>query len=306
MKKLLCLFAALIFLADSLYCQDAEREIISLLLSSGTVRDRDITQLIKINMGIPGGDNWLVEWTAKPPRGIFLYVYVVNGGNIIHEILLGNNFNVSEVSSFDIMGDIPGTQIGKGSSAIYDYNDDGLDDFFNYGLYGRGFYIIIKGYDTEKGSIEEYAEIPFEIIDREKGPAPIEFITYKRMKGFKVFYLQNEVAGGPGWISDPDPKNGKWIFYTWDKLRREFVEVEEFDEAGLEETYRKPQELILEEEKETSQLVLEIHNTDEFAETRVEQKPAFTQGLSSYIGIGGIFVIAAAAIFFVIRKKKRV
>ena len=74
---------------------------------------------------------------------------------------------------------------------------------------------------------EDYCEIPFKIIDRVNGPAPVEFMTYNGMYGFKVYYSNNEVTGGIGWVPDPDPKNGKWIFYTWDAEQKKYVEIGE-------------------------------------------------------------------------------
>jgi hypothetical protein len=46
---------------------------------------------------------------------------------------------------------------------------------------------------------------------------------YKGMQGFQIRYNVNEVAGGEGWVSEPDPRNGLWFFYTWDKRERRFV-----------------------------------------------------------------------------------
>ncbi len=70
-------------------------------------------------------------------------------------------------------------------------------------------------------------EIPFKIIDSEYGPAPVEFISYNGIFGFKVYFFDYEVAGGIGYVYEPNPQNGKWIFYTWDAERREYVEVGE-------------------------------------------------------------------------------
>ena len=240
MEKAVYLFIVLILLAGSLYCQDEEGEIKTLILSNYSTSDREITLLKRINMGISGGDNWLVEWTSNR-LGVYkskmLFLYVINGSNIIHEINMGPSYYVSEHTDFDIMKDIPGIRVGEGSCVVYDYNGDGFDDIFNYGFSGRGAYIWIMGHDLNKEDIEFYSEIPFEIIDRARGPAPVEFVTYKGMKGFKVYYMGYEVAGGPGWVPDTDPRNGKWIFYAWDEKRREFVEIEEVEEGGIESAW---------------------------------------------------------------------
>jgi len=98
---------------------------------------------------------------------------------------------------------------------------------FVYGFFGRGFFIIIRGYDATQDNFVLYCEIPFEIIDPKKGPAPVEFMTYNGMYGFKVYYSNPEVAGGLGWVPNPDPKNNTWRFYTWDAEQRKYVEIGE-------------------------------------------------------------------------------
>jgi len=128
------------------------------------------------------------------------------------------------------MQDIPGTRIGNSTSSFGDFNGDGIDEIFQYGFGGNARLVSILGYDAEKDDFVSYtfnSWITFEIIDPHNGPAPVEFMTYNGMYGFKVFFYQLEVAGGPGWVPDPNPKNGKWIFYTWDAEKREYVEVGE-------------------------------------------------------------------------------
>jgi hypothetical protein len=146
---------------------------------------------------------------------------------------IGLNYNKDSEriqSRFDIMKDIPGTHIGNGTSSIGDFNGDGLDEVFNYCFSGMGNFIFILGYDEGKDDNIVYCDIPFQIIDPENGPAPAEFLTYKGMEGFKVYYVQLNVAGGPGYVPEPVPDNDKWFFYTWDDEKREYVRVEEITE----------------------------------------------------------------------------
>jgi len=42
--------------------------------------------------------------------------------------------------------------------------------------------------------------------------------------------LEYRFNRGEGWVSDPDPKNGKWIFYTWDTEKRTYIEIGEIIE----------------------------------------------------------------------------
>jgi hypothetical protein len=312
MKRTLCLFIALVLLAGSLYCQDEESEMKTLILAQNTRRSSDITFLKRINMGMPGGDNWLVERTTNRPgedKNCVLFLYVINGSSIIQEENLGLNFDVSEYTSFDIMQNIPGTQIENGSCVIYDYNGDGFDEVFNYGFYGRGYFVRITGYNPEKEDIVDYADIPFQIIDRDRGPAPVEFVTYKGMKGFKVYYFVGEVGGGPGFIPNPSPKNHRWFFYAWDEGQREFVEIEEFvEEINSDYLVETSVGTAVSEDFD----IAEIESMKTFAlgksEKRTQSKLSSDSGNSRfifYIAIAVGVTALALALFFAVRRKKR-
>jgi hypothetical protein len=130
-------------------------------------------------------------------------------------------------SRYDIMRDIPGAHIGNGCSSFEDFNGDGIDEVFQYIFGGNGKFIFIIGYDADNDKLKLFCEIPFIIIDPENGPAPVEFMTYKGMNGFKVYYYALNVAGGIGYVPEPNQDNEKWFFYTWDEIKREYIEVEE-------------------------------------------------------------------------------
>ena len=177
----------------------------------------------KINFGIPRGKNWIVRLNN---RGVI--IYAING-ELIEKRYYSTSFNLDDESEFNIMQNIPGTRIDNSTSSFGDFNGDGIDEIFEYGFYGRGSFILIWGYDKAKDDYVDYCEIPFKIIDPKNGPAPVEFMTYRGMFGLKVYYSNNEVAGGIGWVSDPDSKNGKWIFYTWDAEQKKYIEIGEVD-----------------------------------------------------------------------------
>jgi hypothetical protein len=188
-------------------------------------RGAEIAFIEKANFGVPGGDNWIIRLNDG---GIL--IYSIND-NRIDKRYYFSNYNVDEYSFFDIMRDIPGTHIGNSTSSFGDFNGDGNDEIFQYAFGGNAYLIGIDGYDPEKDDIVSYTDwITFELIDREFGPAPVEFMTYQGMYGFKVRFFQSEVAGGPDYVYEPNPKNGKWIFYTWDEGQREYVEVGEVTE----------------------------------------------------------------------------
>jgi hypothetical protein len=183
--------------------------------------NKKIIYIEKANFGITGGENWIVRLDSRS-----ITIYVINNKIIIKSYDFAS-FNLDDKSEFDIMQDIPGTRIGNSTSSFSDFNGDGIDEIFEYGFYGRGFFIIIWGYDEAKDGFVSYCEIPFDIIDPKKGPAPVEFMTYRGMFGFKVYFESTEVADGIGWVPDPNPKNDTWRFYTWDAEQRKYIEIGE-------------------------------------------------------------------------------
>jgi hypothetical protein len=213
--------------------EDTSQNILNTPLSAEEVREflyendnyikrfkPEITFITKANFGIPGGDNWIVRLSDG-----WILIYAING-NMIEKRYEFTSFNPEEHSDFDIMRDIPGERIGNTSSSIGDFNDDGIDEVFEYGFYGYGKRIIIWGYDLGKDDFISYCEIPFALYNR-YGPAPVKFMTYRGMYGFKVSFYTGDVAGGPDYVPESYPDNGKWFFYTWDVEQREYVRVGE-------------------------------------------------------------------------------
>jgi hypothetical protein len=184
----------------------------------------EIVFIEKANFGIPDGDNWIVSlYTGE------IFIYAINDGRIERKYSLSTSNYTSDVLD-NIMRDIPGIRIANSISSIGDFNRDGIDEIFKYEFTGRGDFIYIYGYDEENDIFDffsDYFEIPITFIDDNYSSSPVKFMTYKGMYGFKVFYKNLEVGGGPGWVSDPDPKNNKWIFYTWDEGQRKYIEVGE-------------------------------------------------------------------------------
>jgi len=191
-------------------------------------RDAEIIFLEKANFGIPGGDNWIIMLNSR-----HIFIYVINDGRIEEDYygtVGGQHFvdqNLYEISVYNIMRDIPGVHIPGGGVSFGDFNGDGKDELFRY-LYVKelGHNIDIFHYEPQKKGFV-FCRIRHKLIDQNNGPAPVEFITYNGKYGFKVYYSNVEAAGGQGWTPEPDPKNDKWIFYTWDENQRMFVETGE-------------------------------------------------------------------------------
>jgi hypothetical protein len=227
-KFIAVFFFFLVFLAPCFsQFSEEEQRIIELLYETQEIHTEggwSILFIKEVNMGVPGGENWLVEWLDR-----VTILYTVNGDEV-NQIGIFPNFDPAEESNFDIMKDIPGTRIGNSGSAIGDYNDDGYDEVFVYGFSGFLWFISIYGYDDTREKVVSYCEIPFGLVDPDKGPAPVEFMTYRGIKGFKMY--QDIANGTPA--HDPRHKiegeNRSWYFYAWDEGVRKFVELAEIGE----------------------------------------------------------------------------
>lgn len=190
-----------------------------------TKNERQITEynariifISKANFGIPGGDNWIV-WLSSQ----VLVVYAINDSGIVKRYT-STGFSLEEESRFDIMRDIPGTRIGNLASSFGDFNGDGIDEIFEYGFYASTSEIIIQGYNAEKDDFVDFCRTIYKLIDRENGPAPVEFMTYNGMYGFKVYYFEYDPT-----YRSKNPRHNKWFFYTWDAEQREYIEVGEVE-----------------------------------------------------------------------------
>ena len=187
-------------------------------------RNLEIVFIEKANFGIPEGDNWIVQLSDN-----LVLIYVINGSKIVKRYSFISD-SMERFTSFNIMKDIPGIRIGNSTSSFGDFNGDGIDEIFEYAFGGNAYLITIQGYEEEKDDFVSYtldSWITFKIINHENGPAPVKFMNYQGMDGFKVFFFATGVAGGQSYASDWNPNNNKWIFYTWDSEQRRYIEAGE-------------------------------------------------------------------------------
>jgi hypothetical protein len=186
-------------------------------------RHEKITFIQKVNMGIPVGENYLVEWNNHS-----IIFYNIDQGKVIKRIICSPNFNPAPITKFNIMKDIPGIRIGDGATTVGDFNGDGVDEILSLLFGGSSFVFEISGYDFQTDMMKVFCSIRFDIVDSENGPAPIEFITYKGMKGFMIYFdLYNGKPKHP-------PKNiidgySAWYFFAWDEESASYQEIEEID-----------------------------------------------------------------------------
>jgi hypothetical protein len=214
--------------------QSREDEIKTLLYAvdrQATEYNDEITYVQRVNIGIPGGDNWLVEWHENKYNSYLLSCYAIQENmEIANDFFIGSNSYHFKASRFDIMAEIPGKRVRDSTTVIGDYNNDGVDELFMFIFGGSRTKIEISGYNPDIGSFFCMCSVDSAIVDPENGPAPVEFITYKGMEGFKVYCIAEQPHVAP-------PKNiikglYAWYFYAWDEKVREYVEVEEYIEGA--------------------------------------------------------------------------
>ena len=254
-------------------------------------RGGDILYLSKINLGIPGGDNWIADRSNGRA-----YIYVVDNDRKVNikeiisyaepsKIMYMDQSTYSRVNlEFDIMRDVPGTRISNKVAIFMDFNGDGIDEIFDF--YDSESLCTIFGYNSDNGEIESCFGYHYDIRDP-KGPSPVEFINNQGVYSIKV-----------NWWSLRE-KQYFWIFFAWDEEQRKFVEVEDWEKPYME----------------LSQPVLAEQSTDEVElveDRRVQEDAAFApvdSGKSSRFNfyiviIAGIIVLAAVTVFIEVKKKK--
>jgi len=171
-------------------------------------KDKEIIFIEKANFGIPGGENWIVLLSNDK-----IYYYSIINNKIIKEEF-DNSWRFDEYSDFDIMQNIPGTHIGNTTSSFGDFNNDGTDEIIYISFGQMAYQVGIYAYNIENDSFKPYTGwVQFEIIDKVNGPAPVEYLTYKGMYGFKVYFPNKKT------------ENNNWIFYTYYIEQKKYIEV---------------------------------------------------------------------------------
>jgi hypothetical protein len=297
------LFFFLLLLVNAIIFSDEYDDVKEILLTQDeeSTRYREIiTYLAKVNMGIPGGDNWIAEWNNH-----ILFCYAINSGKIVKRYLLTDNWYKKIPFTFDIMKDIPGLQIDNSTYAIFDYNNDGVDEIFDYTFGASNPYILICGYDENIERVKYYCQIPFWIISPENGPAPVEFITYQGIAGFKIF-CPTEGAVHPSKHAIEEVLS--WYFFAWDEGSRQFVELAEigedidysmFTKTEADEPVMEYYDDPVEDRTEPIVLPLELEAGEENSIAKTDK------GLTVTLIGAGIILALGLTVFIAARQKKK-
>ena len=326
-------FTVLLLLATTFFLFPQTEDEIAVLLHeiderSTRFNNRIVSISDEFNFGIPGGKNWLVEWEGHNPTiGIFTLkiVYVVDIET--REIKFRHGFGPTvrgwvhpNASAFE---SLPGRTIG--ARQIGDFNGEGFDMILNLHIGGGGPGVDITVFNPQTDRMEW---IFSENFDNRYENSPIRFIRYRGMYGFMVREGDPpQVAGGPTWVPEPNPRAGSWFFYTWDREQFTFVEIGEVDETYIEGDWRPSESPAAEPiEQNTDELTevpeeLETNNisiapiVDDFAENQHFEVPAVIVLQADSIAEGGGMpllvwlaviggVAAIGSVLFVVRRKR--
>jgi len=229
---------------------EEEKEKIINLIKPYKKEPFEIVFLEKVNMGIPGGDNWLVlfkerstAWFADgrdPGYDYDLYIYAIsNKVEIFYEIDYGYiPLDFFLESNIDIMENIPGLRIPEKNLSICEINQDRIEGLIGYEFNEHGWNgIVILVYDANQNKMLNLCDdIIFDIVDK-NGPAPLEFINYKGRDGFKVYSEYSPFREGL-----PPPVNlinshYAWYFCEFDNNINKYIVAEEYFESETEKEF---------------------------------------------------------------------
>ena len=320
---MLFIFVSILFI----FAQNGDR-VVSLLHDIDDQRIRFGGRIIfseQFNFGIPGGENWLVKW--ETPEGdtlLLIYAIDLNIGEVVFRHGLGGIWLRPLVS---LMESLPGHTVGD--RQIGNFSNEGYDMILTLHTGGGDPMVHISAFDPQVGRIRLIFSENFD--DRYENP-PIRFIVYRGMYGFMVREGDPpQVAGGPTWIPDPpNPRAGRWFFYTWDREQFAFIEIGEVDETYIEGDWRPGESSVVElMQEQTANEFTEVPNesetanititpvVDDFAENQPIQAPAVivpqadfvTEGggmlLWAWFAIIGGVVVAGVAVLVVVQRKKK-
>jgi len=255
MKKINVLL--ILFLSIYVSFSQEKEKILTLLYENDDRRIRFNNEIIFIdefNIGFLEGSSWLVIWqeleynTRRLHNSLYVYNIDHNNNEIIYRRMLS-------LKSFDELdnirrwyGDLHGVTINNDTCQIYDFNGDGYDELLMFRYGSPAPELLIYGFDPRTNRIELFCEAPCHISTNVNQSSPIEFITYKGMRGIKI---QNNTA----------PYS--WYFYAWDLNQYRYIKIEEYQKEIeiISEVLNQviEEEVIIETQEKTN-----IYNKDSF------------------------------------------
>jgi len=257
----------------------------------------DILYLSKINLGIPGGDNWI----ANRSDDRWTYIYTINNDKEVKRVDGISLVELSEVRywvrtdtydnlEYDIMQDIPGTRLGSKAAKFGDYNGDGKDEVFVIHPYDDSRCFIF-GYNNDNVKKEYYLYNRFLISDP-KGPIPIIFTNYQGLDGILIYSKTFE-------------GQNIWYFFVLNEEEQKYVRLKEI---GIEELDYSMFPLVKPKKNDNSEQEKNEASVVETELPEAEEEFADDSGKDSrvifYIAIAVGVIALALALFFAVRRKK--
>jgi hypothetical protein len=317
MGKIALMFFLTVIVAGLGYADDYD-EVRELLMAE---KGGEIQYLSKINLGIPGGDNWI----ANRGNG-HTYVYTIGSDkqvkyvadNIYTDLAKVRywdpNLRVDVDLEYDIMQHIPGTQLGSKAAKFGDFNGDGIDEIFDIAPYhAGGFSCGVSGYDNGGGKMASYIYSRFDMTSSKA--CPVGFYNYQGREGLMIH------------VWNYSQERYFWLFCVWDEESREYIDsvrIWENDEdysifmlpqAPTEMDYKitnEPKTIEVvpataerEQSQGTTVITAESVQPEETVLPVVEGRSKGGKFVFVIIIIGGVVLVVAAAILLVARKKRK-
>jgi hypothetical protein len=222
MGKIILAFS-LAIIAAGLGFSDEYDEVRELLMAE---EGGDIQYLSKINLGIPGGVNWIAD------REQYAYIYIVDSENKVKLIANIGCVDLTEVRywddntsayidlEYDLLQFIPGTQLGNMAAKFGDYNGDGKDEIF-----------IINPYLQLRFSTHEYDIMEKKMVNSfgyafvftsAQAPPPLIFTSYRGKEGIMVHTYKFREEGYT------------WYFFAWNVEAQIYERVTEVSEDEID------------------------------------------------------------------------
>jgi hypothetical protein len=274
----------------------------------------EIIFLSKINLGIPGGENWIAD-RSDSRTGIYTisndkeveYIRGMLFAEQSDEMYWDRSRNTYINLEYDIMHGIPGTRIGNKTASFGDFNGDGKDEIFEINPYLA--HCSIYGFDIESDKraikITPYKELTdiwsggFDFISS-SGPSPIFFTRYQGRDGFLIHYrdfLANRFS---------------WVFFVWDEESRKYVELIEIPADKIDWSMFPSEKDEDSRNNNEPALVNNVISGNEeenaFEKTTASTPPdngKSTKSIFYIVIIAAIAVLAAVVVFIVLRMKKK-
>lgn len=302
MKKIALAFLIAMIVSNPVFSLNYD-EVMDLLLKE---KGGDIQYLSRINLGFPGGENWIAVRSDE-----ITYVYTINDSKEVKRVDGSSYTEISRLRYFDpsiwdyvdleydILQHIPGRRIGSKAAKFWDFNGDGRDEIF---AISRSNLADAECYMWGYDSTTESWFFPFSSLSSiagANGPPPAGFYSHLGTEGIMIH----------GW--DHMEERYCWDFYTWDEESRKYVREIEILEDDIDYSnylsFEEPEEqdyqaAVGPAQKQESQAPVEAAVP---AAAITESEPPEETGSQFYLIIILIIGVVALAVVIVLLAKRR-